>query len=41
MNYTSKIDDWKTFKKNNLTTALNILYTKEISSLYFKNQFEL
>ena len=24
-----KIDDWKTFEKNNLTIALNILYTKE------------
>ena len=28
-NYPSKIDDWKTFAKNNLTIALNILYTKE------------
>ena len=25
INYPSKIDDWKTFKKNNLTIALNIL----------------
>ena len=29
MNYPSKIDDWKTFEKNNPTTAVNILYTKE------------
>ena len=28
-NYPSKIDDWKTFQKNNTTIALNILYTKE------------
>ena len=27
-NYPSKIDDWKTFEKNNLTVTLNILYTK-------------
>ena len=27
--YPSKIDDWKTFEKNNPTIALNILYTKE------------
>ena len=25
----SKIDDWKTFEKNNLTITLNILYIKE------------
>ena len=29
INYPSKIDDWKTFKKNNLTIAVNILYIKE------------
>ena len=29
INYPSKIDEWKTFKKNNLTIALNILYIKE------------
>ena len=29
MNYLSKIDDWKTFEKNNSTIALHILYTKE------------
>ena len=28
-NYTSKIDDWKTFEKNNPAIALNILYIKE------------
>ena len=29
INYPSKIDDWKTFTKNNPTIALNILYIKE------------
>ena len=29
INYPSKIGDWKTFEKNNLTIALNILYIKE------------
>ena len=29
INYPSKIDDWKTFEKNNPIIALNILYTKE------------
>ena len=29
MNCPSKIDDWKTFEKNNLINAFNILYTKE------------
>ena len=29
INYPSKIDDWKTFEKNNPTIALNILYIKE------------
>ena len=29
INYSSKIDDWKTFRKNNSTIALNILYTEE------------
>ena len=28
-NYPSKLDDWKTFEKNNPTTAFNILYIKE------------
>ena len=28
-NYRSKIDDWKTFEKNNLTVALKILYIRE------------
>ena len=27
-NYPWKIDDWKTFEKNNSSIALNILYTK-------------
>ena len=30
MKYPSKIDDWKTFEKNNSTIALNLLYTKEM-----------
>ena len=29
INYPSKIDDWKTFEKNNQRIALNILYIKE------------
>ena len=29
INYSSKIDDWKLFEKNNSTISLNILYTKE------------
>ena len=29
INHPSKIDDWKTFEKNNPTIALNILYIKE------------
>ena len=28
--YPSKIDDWKTFEKNNSTSALNVLNTKEM-----------
>ena len=28
--YSSKIDDSKTFQKNNLTIAINVLYTKEM-----------
>ena len=27
-NYPSKIDDWKTFDKNNWTITFNILYIK-------------
>ena len=42
-NYLSKIDDWKTFEKNNLTIALNILYTKEkeIWPVYISKLIEL
>ena len=29
INYSSKIDDWKTSEKNNPTTAFNILYIKK------------
>ena len=29
INYPSKIEDWKTFEKNNPTISLNILYIKE------------
>ena len=29
INYSQKIDNWKTFEKNNPTIALNILYIKE------------
>ena len=37
INYPSKIDDWKTFEKNNPTISLNILYykEKEICTTYF------
>ena len=36
INYPSKMDDWKTFEKNNPTIALNILYItgKEICPAY-------
>ena len=40
LNYPSNINDRKTFEKNNLTIALNVLYIKEkknMSSLYLKN----
>ena len=29
INFPSKIDDWKTFEKNNLAIALNILHIKK------------
>ena len=29
INYLSKIDNWKTFEKNNPAIALNTLYTKQ------------
>ena len=29
MNYLSKIDNWKTYEKNNPPSAINILYIKE------------
>ena len=29
IHYSLKIDDWKTFKKNNLKIAFNFLYIKE------------
>ena len=39
INYPSKIDDWKRYGKNNLSIALNILYTKEkeICPTYISN----
>ena len=39
INFPSKKDDWKTFEKNNVTIAFNVLYTKKrknISCLCFK-----
>ena len=30
--YPSKLDDRKTFEKNNPTTTLNVLYTKELKT---------
>ena len=32
INYPSEKDDWKKFKKNNLTIALNVLYGKKEES---------
>ena len=39
INYSSKLDDWKGFEKNNPTVALNILYVKEkeIFQAYISN----
>ena len=39
ISYPSKIDDWRTFKKNNPTIALNILYLRKrnMVSLYLKH----
>ena len=39
INYPSKMEDWKTFEKNNPTFAFNILYTKEkeICPAYISN----
>ena len=39
MSYPSKIDDWKTFEKNNPTIALNSMYTKE--KKYFQLAFQI
>ena len=38
MNYSSKIDNWKTFEKNNQTIALNILYIKEKEIFWLTSQ---
>ena len=35
INYPSKIDDWKTFEKNNPSIALNISYIKEKKSAVY------
>ena len=39
INYPSKIDDWKTFEKNNTAILLIFFISKEknVSSLYLKN----
>ena len=40
INYPSKIDDWKTFEKNDPTIGFNSLYikrTSNMSTLYIKN----
>ena len=37
ISYPLKMDDWKTFEKNNPTIALNILYKKEIYPAYITN----
>ena len=38
INFQSEKDDWRTFEKNNVTTAVNVLYAKkeQISCLCFK-----
>ena len=39
INFPSEKDDWKTFEKNNVTIAFNVLYAKkerDISCLCFK-----
>ena len=38
INYPTKIENWKTFEKNNRTIALNISYTKE--KKYFQLIFQ-
>ena len=30
INFPSEKDNWKKFEKNNVTTALNVLYTKKL-----------
>ena len=37
INYPSKTEDWKRFRKNNLTIALNILYIIKICPAYKQN----
>ena len=38
INYPSKIDDWKTFEKNNQIIGLNVLYIKEMKYIYLISQ---
>ena len=38
INYPSKIDDWKTFEKNNPIIGLNVLYIKEMKYIYLISQ---
>ena len=37
INYPSKIDDWRTFEKNNPTIALNVLHTLNILHILHKS----
>ena len=43
INYPSKLDDWKSFEKNNPTTAFNIFSTKEkeILPAYILNHYSI
>ena len=42
INFPSEKDDWKTYEKNNVTIALNVLYTKKekIYPVYFSKQIK-
>ena len=41
MHFPSEKDDWKTFEKNNVTTAPNILYCEKYILLMFQTKLKL
>ena len=41
MHFPSEKDDWKTFEKNNVTTASNILYCEKYILLMFQTKLKL